>query len=104
MLRVTTSARPARLREVWREGDWNAFRLRVKGAVPHITLWVNEQLMWDTTTVRNDLIAEATDGYIGLQAHWSSTYQPVPGGSCCERSWKPGAVHRYRNLWIRELP
>ena len=69
-----------------------------------MTLWVNEVLMWDTTTVRNDLIDDARDGYIGLQTHWSATYTPVPGGSCCERSWRPGAAHRYRNLWIRELP
>jgi hypothetical protein len=104
MLRVTTSARAERLREVWREGEWNSFRLRVEGAVPRISLWVNEVPMWDTTAVRNDAIADARNGYIGLQTHWSATYTPVPGGSCCERSWRPGAAHRYRNLWIRELP
>jgi hypothetical protein len=104
MLRVTTSARAEGLREVWREGEWNSFRLRVEGAIPRVALWVNDVLMWDTTAVRNDAIADARTGYIGLQTHWSATYTQVPGGSCCERSWKPGAAHRYRNLWIRELP
>ena len=104
MLRVTTSARADGLRGVWKDGEWNAFRLRVEGVVPRIALWVNEVLMWDTTAVRNDAIADAREGYIGLQTHWSATYTPVPGGSCCERSWRPGAAHRYRNLWIRELP
>ena len=104
MLRVTTQAQAAGLREVWKDGDWNAFRLRVEGEVPRITLWVNETLMWDVTAERNDLIAGATRGSIGLQTHWSATYRTVPGGSCCDRSWRPGAAHRYRNLWIRELP
>ena len=104
MLRVTTSARAEGLREVWREGEWNSFRLRVEGAAPRIALWVNDVLMWDTTAVRNDVITDARDGHIGLQTHWSATYSPVPGGSCCERSWRPGAAHRYRHLWIRELP
>lgn len=103
MLRVTTSARAERLRDVWRPGDWNAFRLRVEGDAPHITLWVNETLMWDVTAERNDLIAGETRGAIGLQVHWSATFGHVPGGSCCERSWRPGAAHRYRNVWIREL-
>lgn len=104
MLRVTTPAGAERLREVWKEGDWNAFRIRVEGEVPRITLWVNEELMWHVTAQRNDLIAGATRGSIGLQVHWSATYLPVPGGSCCEGSWRPAAAHRYRNLWIRELP
>lgn len=104
MLRVTTSADAEGLREVWKDGEWNAFRLRVEGEVPRITLWVNEILMWDVTAERNDLIAGATRGSIGLQVHWSATYTPVPGGSCCDRSWRPGVAHRYRNIWIRELP
>ena len=104
MLRVTTSARAEGLDEVWREDAWNRLRLRVMGEVPRITLWVNERLMWDVQAERNDLIAEERSGVIGLQVHWSATHTPVPGGSCCERSWRPGAAHRYRNLWIRELP
>ena len=104
MLRVTTAARAEGLPAVWRDEDWNSFRLRVVGEVPRITLWVNEVLMWDTMAVRNDLIGDARRGYIGLQAHWSASYSAVPGGTCCERSWRPTAAHRYRNLWIRELP
>lgn len=104
MLRVTTTARADGLRDVWRAGEWNSLRLRVEGAVPQITLWVNEMPMWSVAAERNDVIGEAAEGYIGLQTHWSATYTPVPGGSCCDRSWRPGAAHRYRNLWIRELP
>lgn len=104
MLRVTTAARAEGLQGVWREGDWNSLRLRVEGEAPRVTLWVNHRLMWDVQAERNDLIAGERSGSIGLQVHWSATHSPVPGGSCCERSWRPGAAHRYRNLWIREIP
>ena len=52
---------------------------------------------------RNDLIADATDGMIALQLHWSATLQPVPGGRCCDFSWRPDAAHRFRNMMIKEL-
>ena len=104
MLRVTTSAQSEGLRAVWRQEDWNSLRLRVEGEIPRITLWVNEVLMWDVQAERNDLIADERSGSIGLQVHWSATLSPVPGGACCDRSWRPTAAHRYRNLWIRELP
>lgn len=104
MLRVTTPASAEGLAGVWRTGDWNSVRLLVEGEAPRITLWVNEELMWTVQAERNDLIAGETSGAIGLQVHWSATHSPVPGGSCCERSWRPGAAHRYRNLWVRELP
>ena len=103
MLRVTTDARATDLQAVWKEDAWNALRLRVTGAVPRMTLWVNGVQMWDVTAVRNDLIADATRGRIALQTHWSATSTPVPGGSCCAYSWKPGAAHRYRNIAIRAL-
>ena len=104
MLRVTATAHADAIDTVWRVGDWNSLRLRVIGEIPRMTLWINETLMWDVLAERNDLIAGDTAGFIGLQTHWSSTYTPVPGGSCCERSWRPGAAHRYRNLLIREIP
>lgn len=103
MLHVTTTAQAAGIREVWREGGWNEFRLRVTGEKPHMILWVNGQKMWDVQAKRNDLIADATEGMIGLQLHWSSTPTPVPGGSCCAYSWKPGAFHSFRNIGIKEL-
>ncbi len=103
VLHVTTTAAPNSLGEVWKEDDWNAVRLRVKGAVPHITLWINGEKMWAVQAERNDLIADATDGMIALQLHWSQPPTPVPGGSCCAYSWRPGAEHRYRNIAIKEL-
>ncbi len=103
MLRTTTTAEATDLQKVWKKGQWNSFHLRVEGAAPHATLWVNGVKMWDVKARRNDLIADVTEGMIALQLHWSSTLVPVPGGSCCGYSWKPDAAHAYRNIAIKEL-
>lgn len=103
VLRTTTSAKADDLGNVWNQGGWNSFRLRVTGEKPHVTLWVNEVQMWDVKAERNDLIADVTEGMIALQLHWSQTPTPVPGGSCCEYSWRPDGAHYFRNIAIKEL-
>jgi hypothetical protein len=103
MLHTTTQAQALDLAKVWNKGGWNSFRLRVVGARPQARLWVNGMQMWEVQATHNDLIADATEGMIALQLHWSSTLLPVPGGSCCQYSWKPGAAHAYRNIAIKEL-
>ena len=103
--RVTTDARATGIEKVWKEDDWNAFRLRVEGDVPHVALWVNGVQMYDVQLERNDLIADRTDGFIAFQSHWTAAYTPIPGSSFdMSNAWKPGAAHRYRNVAIRELP
>jgi hypothetical protein len=103
MLRISKGARPPDIGKVWKPDEWNALRLRVVGDVPRVTLWVNGVRVWDVTQERNDLIADATEGMIALQLHWSATYTSVPDAFDMSGSWKPGAAHRYRNLAIREL-
>ena len=104
VLHVTTSARATRVGDVWKEDDWNSFRLRVTGDAPRVTLWVNGERMYDVQAERNDLIADVTEGHIALQSHWSATSRPVPDDFDMSASWKPGAAHRYRNIAIRRLP
>jgi hypothetical protein len=104
MLRISKEARPAAIEKVWKPDEWNSMRLRVTGDVPRVTLWVNGVRMWDVTEARNDLIADATEGMIALQLHWSATYTPVRDAFEMSGSWKPGAAHRYRNIGIKELP
>ncbi len=103
MLHTTTNAPVPDLSEIWKKGDWNSFRLRVEGDVPHVKLWINDKLLWEAAAARNDLIADAAEGMIALQLHWSATALPVPGGSCCGYSWKPDASHRFRNIGIKIL-
>jgi cytochrome c len=103
MMHVSTPVRATGVQSAWRPDDWNAFRVRVEGDVPHVTLWINGIQIYDAQLGRNDLIGGRTDGMIAFQTHWSSTYEPVAGSFDMSSSWKPGAAHRYRNIAIKEL-
>jgi hypothetical protein len=101
---ISKAAHAKGVEKVWRADDWNAFRIRMTGEVPTITLWINDTLMWEVTEPVNDFTANATSGMIGLQSHWTAQYQPTPGGFNMPGAWRPGAAHRFRNVGIRELP
>jgi hypothetical protein len=103
MMKVSTPIRATGVGSVWRPNDWNAFRIRVEGDVPQVTLWINEVRIYQAQLGRNDLIGGRTDGMIALQAHWSATQEPVASSFDMSASWKPGAAHRYRNVAIKEL-
>jgi formylglycine-generating enzyme required for sulfatase activity len=89
--------------KVWKPNDWNLFRIRMIGDVPHLTLWINGELMWDVTQPKNDFIAGATEGMIGFQTHWSATYSEAAKAFDMSDSWKPDAEIRFRNISIKDL-
>jgi len=89
---------------IWHANDWNSFRIRMTGDTPHLTLWINDVMMWDVLEPKNDFIAGATSGMIALQCHWTALYSPAAGKGMPLSSWQPGAAHRYRNIAIKELP
>ncbi|WP_246150717.1 3-keto-disaccharide hydrolase [Adhaeribacter aerolatus] len=90
--------------KVWRPNDWNSFRIRMVGDIPHITLWINGEQMWDVKQPKNDFTAGVTTGMIGFQSHWTTLYSPAELGWNILDSWAPGAQHRFRNIAIKELP
>jgi formylglycine-generating enzyme len=100
---VSKSMKAEKLSEVWKPGEWNAFRLCMTGDIPHLTLWINGVEMWDVTQPKNDFINEATEGMIGLQSHWTALYSSTAGRWEGLVSWAPGAKHQYRNIGIKEL-
>jgi len=59
--------------------------------------------MWDVQETKNDFIAGATSGMIGLQSHWTALYSPASGEWNGLTSWAPGAIHCFRNIAIKEL-
>lgn len=101
---VSREAKPIGREKVWRANDWNSFRIRMVGEVPHITLWINGVQMWEVTQPKNDFIAEVTQGMVGLQSHWTALYSSTVVGWNILDSWAPGATHRFRNIAIKELP
>lgn len=100
---VSKSAVAEKRSTVWKANDWNSFRIRMTGDTPHITLWINNVQMWDVQEPKNDFIGGATSGMIGLQSHWTALYSPASGDWNGLTSWAPGAVHRFRNIAIKEL-
>jgi hypothetical protein len=103
MLRISTPAHPENIKSIWKPGDWNSFRIRMVGDTPTITLWINDALMWEVKQPKNDFIAGATTGMIGLQSHWTAQYLPTTGGFNMPGAWRPGGAHRFRNIRIREI-
>lgn len=101
----SVGARATDREKVWRAGDqWNSFRVRMKGEIPHLTLWINGVQMWDVQEPKNDFIAGATEGMIGLQCHWTAVYSAAAGSGMPLTSWRPDAAIKFRNLTIKELP
>jgi len=100
---VSKSAKASDMAKVWKPGEWNSFRIRMEGEIPHITLWVNGELMWEVTERRMTFIAG------GKGRHdWpaSALVGGVFGGReafSMAGSWKPGAAHRFRNIAIKIL-
>jgi hypothetical protein len=102
-LAVSKPATATERASVWKPNDWNVFRIRMEGAVPKLTLWINGKQMWTVTEPQNDFIAGATEGFIGLQVHWSAPYAPNVAEFDMSGSWRPGSVQRFRNIAIKEL-
>lgn len=102
-MQISKSADATEITKVWKADDWNSFRIRMVGAIPKISLWVNDTFMWEVIQPQNDFTAGAVEGMIGLQSHWTSLYQPIPGGFNMPGAWRPGAAHRFRNVAIKEI-
>lgn len=100
---VSEPASAAPYKNVWKANDWNSFRIRMTGDIPHLTLWINGEQMWDVQQAKNDFIGGATEGMIALQCHWTAVYSPTASNGMPLSSWRPGAAHRYRNLAIKRL-
>ena len=103
MMRVSTPVQAIGVGALWKQDDWNSFRIRVTGDVPRVALWINGVQLYDAQLGRNDLLGGRTDGMIAFQTHWSSTYGGVADAFDMSGSWRPGAAHRFRNVAIKEL-
>jgi hypothetical protein len=92
---------------VWRWADWNEFRIRCVGALPVVTVWINDLLVaeidlatleapnYDPQAVQ-ELLGPA--GRIAFEAHDND---PAPG--LAEERWAPDAACRWRNARIARL-
>lgn len=103
MLRISKPGEAKNRSKAWKPNAWNHFRIIMTGEVPRITLWINGMLMYDVSEPVNDFIAGASEGMIGLQAHWSVTYSASTHAFDMSGSWRPDGKHQFRNLVIQKI-
>jgi hypothetical protein len=89
----------------WRWLDWNELRVRVVGAKPTLTSWVNgvQIAELDMATMQApNYDADAVAAMLGRRGHVTFEVHdndPMMG----DRRWGPGAACRWRNIKIKEL-
>lgn len=91
----------------WKLNDWNHFRIRSVGAIPHLTTWINGEKIAELDTAKMQapgwdpkamLERVGRTGHIALEVHSNG-----PGDKLGKDRWAPGAVCRWRNISIRTL-
>ena len=89
----------------WKFLDWNSFRVRVVGAKPKATVWINDQLTAeiDLATLNfPNYDADAVAGALGREGHIAFEVHDNDG-MLKEGRWGRGAACRWRNVRIKEL-
>jgi hypothetical protein len=81
--------------KAWKREAWNSVRARIEGDIPHIIVWINDQLVTDFTDTANHAAGGATDGMIAIQMHFSDAKTP---------RWVDGGFWRWRTIAVKELP
>ena len=71
-------------------GDRVTVFVRVEGDVPHVTVWINDQVVTDTQEKTNRAEAGVVSGPIAIQIH---------GGN----RWVQAGFWRWRNIGIKEF-
>jgi len=77
--------------KVWKREAWNSVRIRVEGDIPHVQVWMNQQLVTDAHETANRAEGGIVEGPIAIQMH---------GGN----RWVQAGFWRWRNIGIKELP
>jgi hypothetical protein len=90
-----TRKRAETWQKAWRREEWNSVRARIEGAVPHITVWINGQLVTDWTDTANHAAGGAGDGMLAIQMHYTDEKTP---------RWVDAGFWRWRHIAVKELP
>ncbi|MEM1227904.1 MAG: DUF1080 domain-containing protein [Planctomycetota bacterium] len=95
------------LLNVWKWGQWNTIHVRCEGRLPRLTTWVNgvqiaildmNQIEWDNYDKEACAEMLGRKGHISLEVH-NNNFRSGMG----KDRWWPGAVVRWKNIFIREL-
>lgn len=93
--------------KAWKFGDWNTFKIRSVGELPKLTTWINGTKICEVDTAKigwpkfdpKEMLAQiGRRGHLSLEVHSNGPTDPLG-----KDRWAPGAVCRWRNIFIREL-
>lgn len=90
-------------KSIWKPNGWNTIKVQMIGTIPRIKVWLDDQLLYDVQQIKNDFIGGDTQGYIGLQCHWTAVYSEAAGKGMPLDSWRPGMVHRFRKIHCKRM-
>lgn len=90
-----TGPRNVEWQKAWKREAWNSIRARFEGDVPHITVWINDQLVTDFTDTANHAADGATDGMLAIQMHYTDPNT---------NRWVDAGFWRWRVIAVKELP
>ena len=95
------------LLQVWKWGGWNTIKVRCEGRIPKLTTWVNgvkiavldmNEIEWKNYDKEACAKMLGNKGHISLEVH-NNNFNHWLG----KDRWWPGAVVRWKNIFIREL-
>jgi hypothetical protein len=102
------AAKFADFAKAWRANDWNRFRIRCVGALPVITTWINDVKICELDTAKiktPGYDAEAVSKRLGRAGHIAFEVHDIgPKDPLGADRWAEGAVCRWRNIRLKELP
>ncbi len=93
--------------KVWKWGKWNTIKVRSVGRIPKLTTWVNglkiaeldmANIDWEDYDPEACAAMMGRKGHISLEVHNSNLNHWLG-----KARWWPGAVVRWKNIFIREL-
>ena len=93
--------------KVWKFGEWNTIKVRCEGRIPKLTTWVNglkiavldmKAIEWENYDAEACAKLQGRKGHISLEVH-NNNFNHWLGND----RWWPGAVVRWKNIYIREL-
>ncbi|MFC2123519.1 DUF1080 domain-containing protein [Bacteroidota bacterium] len=89
----------------WKWADWNTFKIRCEGKYPYLTTWINDVKICelDTGSIKHpNYDREAVARLLGRKGHISFEVHDNDPGLGKDRWW-PGAVCRWKNIYVKIL-
>jgi hypothetical protein len=93
--------------KIWKWGQWNTVKVRCEGRIPKLTTWANglkisvldmNAIEWENYDPEACAKLMGGKGHISLEVH-NNNFNHWLG----KDRWWPGAVVRWKNIFIREL-